>query len=79
MQRIHELFFVCFDRYGNLNAAEREVIGIKCKQLLDAGRVHYLTERGFDARVVYYVPRSLTLENVALTATRIRKCSTADS
>jgi Methyltransferase TRM13 len=60
-----------------LNAAQREAIGVKCKQLIDKGRIQYLTGHGFNARQIYYVQRMLTLENVALVATRCQNTAAA--
>jgi hypothetical protein len=38
----------------------------------------YLADRGFDARLIYYVQRTSTLENVALVATRHQKPNVID-
>ena len=63
---------VCVSRYGSLTAEQREAIGVQCKQLIDFGRVQYLKQHGFDASLIYYVARSVTLENMALTAVRCK-------
>ncbi|CAH0718872.1 unnamed protein product, partial [Brenthis ino] len=55
----------------NLDRAQREQIGRRAKALLDWGRVLYLKEHGFDARLVYYVPTSVSLENVCIIAKKI--------
>jgi len=47
---------------------EREVIGIRCKRVLDAGRVEMLREMGYVTMLEEYVDRSVSLENVALIA-----------
>ena len=47
----------------------RESVGLVSKRLLDLARLHYLRERGMEARLVYFVPRGTSLENVLLIAT----------
>ena len=47
----------------------REDVGLMCKRLLDEARLHYLRERGMDGRLVYFVPRGTSLENILLIAT----------
>ena len=47
----------------------RESVGLKCKRVLDMARLSYLRERGMDSRLVYFVSRSTSLENVLLIAT----------
>lgn len=54
--------------YDGLAFAEREQIGRDCKLLLDLGRLQFLRDIGYDARLCYYVHRDVTLENVALVA-----------
>lgn len=56
----------------NLSQVQREQIGKRAKILLDWGRALYLKECGFDARLVYYVPSTVSLENVCIVA---KKCS----
>lgn len=46
----------------------REEVGRRAKQLLDWGRVLYLRGCGFEARLCYYVPASVSLENVCIVA-----------
>ena len=53
-----------------LAKSEQEAVGAMCKRLIDAGRLRYLEERGFSARLHRYVDKSLSLENVALVVTR---------
>ena len=48
--------------------AECEEIGQKCKDLIDTGRQKYVEEAGLSSRLVSYVDKSFTLENVALLA-----------
>ncbi len=47
----------------------KEHIGLKCKRLIDLSRVHYLQNKGFNSRLVYYVERETSLENALLLAT----------
>ena len=47
---------------------ESEEIGRRSKHLIDAGRIAYLKQHGLDASLLYYVERSVSLENVALVA-----------
>lgn len=49
-----------------VNDIEKEEIGVLCKRLIDAGRVDYLSKIGFDARLIEYANKSVTLENIAL-------------
>ena len=46
----------------------KEPMGLKCKQLIDLVRVHKFRECGFDSRLVHYVDRTVSLENVLLIA-----------
>ncbi|XP_026497244.2 tRNA:m(4)X modification enzyme TRM13 homolog isoform X1 [Vanessa tameamea] len=63
------------ENYGtknlNLSQERREIIGKRAKMLLDWGRVLYLKELGFDARLVYYVSSTVSLENVCILAKKI--------
>ncbi|ORX88335.1 DUF715-domain-containing protein [Basidiobolus meristosporus CBS 931.73] len=63
--------------YSGLPHEEREIIGRQCKRILDMGRVKYLERLGFDAQLVYYVDREISLENLALIA--VPKKSTLES
>nr|CAG8635816.1 7173_t:CDS:2 [Entrophospora candida] len=45
-----------------------EILGYQCKRILDAGRVKFLEENGFQAELIYYVEPSTSLENLALIA-----------
>ena len=47
----------------------KESIGLKCKRLIDLGRLAYLEEHDLDARLVYFVEKTTSLENVLLIAT----------
>jgi hypothetical protein len=46
-----------------------------CKRLIDLGRVLYLRERGYDARLVRYTSHHVSPENVALIATPLKGVS----
>lgn len=48
----------------------REQVGRRAKQLLDWARVLYLRDRGFDARLCYFVPKAVSLENVCIVANK---------
>ncbi|RKO97721.1 hypothetical protein CXG81DRAFT_10827 [Caulochytrium protostelioides] len=57
------------EHWSGLPFEERELLGLKAKQLLNAGRVHYLKKAGWSSvKLVSYVDRSTTLENRALIA-----------
>ena len=45
-----------------------EGVGLKCKRLIDLARVHYLQKNGMKPRLLYYVERTTSLENVLLIA-----------
>mmetsp|Transcript_23802 Transcript_23802/g.39144 ORF Transcript_23802/g.39144 Transcript_23802/m.39144 type:complete len:345 (+) Transcript_23802:522-1556(+) len=51
-----------------LSHDEREAIGFQCKRLIDYGRLKGLESRGWDARLVTYVEREISPENVLLIA-----------
>ena len=48
---------------------KQEEIGLKAKRILDWGRMEYLQNNGFDARLKVYATKNITLENIALIAT----------
>lgn len=48
---------------------EQEEIGLKCKRILDWGRIEYLKSNRFDAHLKVYASKSITLENIVLVAT----------
>lgn len=52
----------------NLSVERREEIGRRCKLLLDVARIRCLAAAGLDARLVYFVDRDVTPENVAIVA-----------
>eukprot|EP00112_Aurelia_sp_Birch-Aquarium-sp1_P016120 Seg3626.1 transcript_id=Seg3626.1/GoldUCD/mRNA.D3Y31 product=tRNA:m protein_id=Seg3626.1/GoldUCD/D3Y31 len=51
-----------------LSSEEKKEIGIKCKRLIDVGRLEYLKKHGYKSKLMYYVDSEVTLENVALLA-----------
>ncbi|RCH92865.1 tRNA:m(4)X modification enzyme TRM13, partial [Rhizopus stolonifer] len=57
------------NHFTGLDRAQREEIGYQCKRILDTGRVKFLEKFGFNAKLVYYVDPSTSLENCALIAT----------
>lgn len=46
-----------------------ESLGLKCKRLIDLARVHYLEQNGLKPRLLHYVDKKTSLENVLLLAT----------
>ena len=46
-----------------------EGVGLKCKGLIDLARFYYLQENGLESRLIRYVDRATSLENVLLLAT----------
>ncbi|KAF4532296.1 hypothetical protein B566_EDAN010797 [Ephemera danica] len=60
------------DRYVRLNLPQevREVVGRKCKYIIDFARNKYLQSIGFTSEIVFYVNLNTTLENVSIIATR---------
>ena len=45
-------------------------LGRKARRLLEEGRMRYLRERGFDARLVRYCTADVTSDNLAIIAQR---------
>jgi tRNA:m4X modification enzyme len=56
------------DSVGWLSPAEKEALGIQCKELLDTGRAIYLRNQGFDVSLIRYVSPDISLENTLLIA-----------
>ncbi|XP_055699085.1 tRNA:m(4)X modification enzyme TRM13 homolog [Phlebotomus papatasi] len=52
-----------------LSRKEKEELGIRCKRILDYARIVYLRQNQYDASLIYYVNRDITLENVCIVAT----------
>lgn len=61
---------VALNRYVRLglSIAEREGIGRAAKHLINHGRLLQLRQLGLKTKLVYYVNREVTLENVAIVA-----------
>lgn len=57
------------DRPRSYHPHPREATGIMCKRVLDLARLSYLRDNGMDGRLVYFVSRATSLENVLLIAT----------
>lgn len=53
---------------GGLSQADKVAVGVQCKELLDAGRVLWLRDRGFRVRLVRYVDPDISPENTLLLA-----------
>eukprot|EP01012_Entosiphon_sulcatum_P038663 TRINITY_DN5035_c0_g1_i1.p1 TRINITY_DN5035_c0_g1~~TRINITY_DN5035_c0_g1_i1.p1 ORF type:complete len:438 (-),score=60.60 TRINITY_DN5035_c0_g1_i1:4-1317(-) len=49
-----------------LTVAERQEFGRKCKRVLDLGRLEYLREKGYSAKLIQFVAPNVTPENVLL-------------
>jgi tRNA:m4X modification enzyme len=59
-------------RYVRLNLPQevREEVGRKCKNIIDIGRNKYLESLGFKSKLLFYVSKNITLENVCVVATK---------
>ncbi|KAG5666436.1 hypothetical protein PVAND_014464 [Polypedilum vanderplanki] len=51
---------------NNEKMKEREVVGWRCKRLLDYARVKVMSDAGYDTGLSYYVDKSHTLENICI-------------
>lgn len=51
-----------------LNVERREAIGRQCKQIIDRGRVEFLSTWPLEAQLLYYVQPDISPENVLLLA-----------
>ena len=49
---------------------EHAEIGIMCRRLLDEGRARLLRDNGFEVKLIKYVNKDITKENILLLATR---------
>lgn len=58
-------------RYGSLKPEEREMIGFLAKNIIDFGRISFLEDHGFQAEIVEYVCKTITLESYAIMAKKI--------
>ncbi|KAF4346345.1 uncharacterized protein LOC115707541 isoform X1 [Cannabis sativa] len=52
----------------NMKAVERAVLGFKCKQIIDMGRMMWLKDCGLETQFVKYVPSTISPENHLLVA-----------
>ncbi|XP_059621743.1 tRNA:m(4)X modification enzyme TRM13 homolog [Phlebotomus argentipes] len=52
-----------------MSRKEKQELGIRCKRILDYARLVYLRQNHYDASLIYYVSRDVTLENVCIVAT----------
>ena len=68
MRERNAFLYFCRRNDFKLNSDEKKEIGMKCKRLIDAGRLEYLSKRGYETKLMYYVDSKVTLENVALLA-----------
>ncbi|KAF1863326.1 hypothetical protein Lal_00031326 [Lupinus albus] len=53
---------------ADMEAAKRASLGFKCKWIIDMGRLMWLREHGLDAKIVKYVPSTISPENHLLIA-----------
>ncbi|GAB0091459.1 tRNA:m(4)X modification enzyme TRM13 [Sergentomyia squamirostris] len=52
-----------------LTRKEKEELGLRCKRILDYARIVFLRQNHYNANLIYYVNRDVTLENVCIVAT----------
>ncbi|CAH9134670.1 unnamed protein product [Cuscuta epithymum] len=52
----------------SMKAVDRAALGFMCKDIIDAGRISWLKEVGFECEMVKYVPSSISPENHLLLA-----------
>lgn len=55
-----------------LGFARCRELGLKARRLLEEGRLRYLRDRGFEAKLVRYVDGGVTPDNLAIVAVRVR-------
>ncbi len=55
-----------------LGKDEKKSIGLQCKRLIDTGRLKYLENHGYEAKLLYYVDSNITLEDIVLLARKKR-------
>lgn len=53
-----------------LTKQEKELVGKKCKLILDYGRYDYLKQLDFNSNLYYYVNSDVSLENVCIVASK---------
>ncbi|TPX40207.1 hypothetical protein SeMB42_g06103 [Synchytrium endobioticum] len=56
------------EHWSGMNLKERERLGYQAKRIIDMGRVKYLEQHGFKAKLIEYIDASSTPENVAIVA-----------
>lgn len=60
----------------NITREQKEIIGNKCKRVIDLARIKYLEENGFECFLKYYVHTDITPENICLIA-RLKRQTTS--
>lgn len=53
---------------AHLPRQQKVAVGTRCKQLIDAARLHWLRNQGFEATLLQYVPAAVSGENRLLLA-----------
>lgn len=53
---------------SDMQADKRAALGFKCKWIIDMGRLMWLRQHGLDAKLVKFVPPSISPENHLLLA-----------
>lgn len=61
-------FLLLSSRKLGLTAKEKEEIGLKCKNLMNWGRLQFIKDIGFDCALHYYINSDITPENVCIVA-----------
>lgn len=56
------------DKNIGLSRQEKEIVGKKCKTLLNYGRLKYLEDNGFKCELNFYVNSDVSLENLCIVA-----------
>jgi tRNA:m4X modification enzyme len=52
----------------HLDKTEKEIVGRKCKRIIDWGRLEYLKNNGYKVSLVHYIPKEFSIENALLIA-----------
>lgn len=60
-------------KYTKISRDNRELIGFKCKRILDYARKIFMEKHGFECSLKYYVTKDITLERVCLIGKRVNK------
>ena len=69
LQQITVVFLVYYFLFSGYVPHPKESIGLQCKRLIDAGRVWYLRQCGYEAEQCHYVDKNISLENNLIIAT----------